>query len=493
MSGPADGEGIPAGWTLELDPSARRTDHGRVLLGGAPFRILRLTAGGAAVIDDIVAGRPLSSSRSERRLARRLVDVGLANPHPVGDAGPSLRDVAVVIPVRDMADGLAATLASIGAVGAVIVVDDGSRDAAAVRAAARSARVLRNDRSEGPAAARERGWRSTDLPVIAFLDAEVVADTDAGWLAPLLAHLGDDAVGAVAPRVRPAKGTAPRLLAGYERVRSSLDLGPAPALVRPGSKVPYVPTTALVVRRDALESVAGFDTDLRFGEDVDLIWRLHARGWRVRYDPTVEVTHPSRPTVSAWVRQRVCYGGSAAPLARRHGRVVSPLQVSGWSALAWTAVLCGQPALGVGIGAGTTAALVPKLRGLEHPVRESVEIAGRGNLWAGRSVADALRRPWWPLAVVAAAVAPRARPALAAAVIIPPLLEWRSERPPVGCIQYIALRLLDDVAYGAGVWAGSVRARSVRALLPSFSGPIRMGAERVGPSPAVPGDAQASC
>ena len=48
MSGPADGEGIPAGWTLELDPSARRTDHGRVLLGGAPFRILRLTAGGAA-------------------------------------------------------------------------------------------------------------------------------------------------------------------------------------------------------------------------------------------------------------------------------------------------------------------------------------------------------------------------------------------------------------------------------------------------------------
>ena len=70
-------------------------------------------------------------------------------------------------------------------------------------------------------------------------------------------------------------------------------------------------------------------------------------------------------------------------------------------------------------------------------------------------------------------------------MIIPPLLEWRSERPPVGCIQYIALRLLDDVAYGAGVWAGSVRDRSVMALLPSFSGPIRMGAERVGPSPEL--------
>ena len=177
--------------------------------------------------------------------------------------------------------------------------------------------------------------------------------------------------------------------------------------MRPGSKVPYVPTTALVVRRDALESIAGFDTDLRFGEDVDLIWRLH-RGWRVRYDPTVEVTHPSRPTVA-----RV--GPSSESPTEDPPRpwldgtvgVVSPLQVSGWSALAWTAVLCGQPALGVGIGAGTTAALVPKLRGLEHPVRESVEIAGRGNLWAGRSVAG--RAP--PSLVAARGRRGRRRPA----------------------------------------------------------------------------------
>ena len=273
----------------------------------------------------------------------------------------------------------------------MIVVDDGSRDAAAVRAAASSARVLRNDRSEGPAAARKRGWRSTDLPVIAFVDAEVVADTDAGWLAPLLAHLGDDAVGAVAPRVRLAKGTAPGLLAGYERVRSSLDLGPAPALVRPGSKVPYVPTTALVVRRDVLESVAGFDTDLRFGEDVDLIWRLHAWGWRVRYDPTVEVTHPSRPTVSVWgpSARSATEDPLLLPLARRHGRVVSPLQVSGWSAVGVDCGAVRAARVGVGIGAGTTAALVPKLRGLEHPVRGSVAIAGRGT--RGR-VGRSLRR-----------------------------------------------------------------------------------------------------
>ena len=42
--------------------------------------------------------------------------------------------------------------------------------------------------------------------------------------------------------------------------------------------------------------------------------------------------------------------------------------------------------------AGTTAALVPKLQSLDDPAGEALRIAGAGNLWAGRTVADALRR-----------------------------------------------------------------------------------------------------
>jgi hypothetical protein len=36
-----------------------------------------------------------------------------------------------------------------------------------------------------------------------------------------------------------------------------------------------------------------------------------------------------------------------------------------------------------------------------------------------------------------------------------------------------AVSLLDDAAYGAGLWAGCLRARSVRALLPTVSGVAR--------------------
>jgi mycofactocin system glycosyltransferase len=468
------GAGVPAGWTLELDPAMRRTGSGRVLIGGSPRRILRLTAAGARWLDGAAAGRPLSSP-GEQQLARRLVDAGMAHPRPPAGAGPSPADVAVVIPVRDMTAGLVATLAAIGTaggeggVGEVIVVDDGSRDPDAVRAAAGTTdttgrTVLRHDRSLGPAAARERGWRATSRPVIAFVDAEVVGDDD--WLAQLLPHLGDEAVGAVAPRVRAVPGTAPAALAGYERARSALDLGARPATVRPGATVPYVPTTALVVRRAALESVGGFDGELRVGEDVDLAWRLHAHGWRVRYEPDIEVTHPSRRTLGAWLRQRVDYGTSAAPLVQRHGAAAAALVVPRWIGAAWVALALGHPVAAVGIGTGAVASLTAKTEGLDG--REGARLAADIQLRAARHVADAVRRPWWPFALVLAAVCRRSRPALLAAVVVPAVVEHRAHRREIGLVRFGLLRLADDVAYGAGVWIGCGRERSARALLPSF-------------------------
>ena len=124
-----------------------------------------------------------------------------------------------------------------------------------------------------------------------------------------------------------------------------------------------------------------------------------------------------------------------------------------------------------------------KLEPLDDPMGEAVRIAGPGHLWAGRTVAEALRRTWWPLALALGLVHRKSRPALAAAFLLPALDHHRiggsdvprsdvaaPDSPGVG--RYLALRLLDDAAYGAGVWSGCIRARSWRALLPTFSGPL---------------------
>ena len=392
----------------------------------------------------------------------------------------------------------------------IVVVDDGSADPDAVSAAAGDAAgwpgsdptrvdVVRHRTSRGPAAARNHGATLVRSDLVAFLDADV--EVSEGWLAPLVAHFTDPLVGAVAARVTarhqpaaPVSPTAafrqpvtliaafrrlatsaasfhqPATLAMFDAARSPLDLGPAASPVRPGARVPYVPSAALVVRRSALADVGGFDPDLVVGEDVDLVWRLGQSGWTVRYEPAAVVTHRVRPDLRTWLRQRFRYGTSAAMLARRHPNALAPVRVSLWSAVAWAAVALGATTTGAAVAAATSAALVPRLHGLRHPAREAVRLAGGGHLAAGAALAEAARRPWWPVTLAAAAVWPRIRPAAAVALLVPPLRRWAATRPAgLGPAAWLALHLADDVAYGAGVWSGCLRLRTIAPLVPDLS------------------------
>jgi glycosyltransferase involved in cell wall biosynthesis len=105
--------------------------------------------------------------------------------------------VAVVIPARNEADRIQATVtaaAGLSGVGAVIVVDDGSADATADRARAAGAAVMRHSRNRGKGAAMETGAEAVrlldqqeglDSPRhLLFLDADL-AET-AARAAPLM-------------------------------------------------------------------------------------------------------------------------------------------------------------------------------------------------------------------------------------------------------------------------------------------------------------------
>ena len=150
----------------------------------------------------------------------------------------------------------------------MIVVDDGSADPAAVRSAADAAgaAVVRRPVNGGPAAARNTGLAAVTTPLVAFLDSDCVPGS--GWLDALLPHFADPAVGAVAPRIVPHEAGS-TWLARYEGASSTLDMGHRASIVRPGSRVPYVPGAALVVR--AAAAGTGFAEDMQVGEDVDFV------------------------------------------------------------------------------------------------------------------------------------------------------------------------------------------------------------------------------
>lgn len=476
---------IPPTWGVTLDPEVRRANGGRVLIGGSPLRLLRLAPAGVDLVAGWEAGEEVGTSPAARRLARRLLDAGLADPRPAGPTPFRPADVTVVIPVRDDGEGLAATLAALadGAeIGAIVVVDDGSHPPVgddhldpSLAGARFDVEVVRRPQPGGPGVARDVGLAVVRTPLVAFLDAGTRPSAE--WLAVLLPHFADETVAAVAPRVTSLAGDG--LLDRFESHHSPLDLGAAAGRVAPRTSIAYVPTAALVARAAAIRRVGGFDAGLRFGEDVDLVWRLVADGWTVRYVPDVVVAHEPRASWRSWFWQRVGYGTAAAPLARRHPGSVPPLQVSAWSASAWSAVAAGHPLVGIGLAATSTALLPRKLGALEHPWPEALRLAGRGHLHAGRWIARALTRTWWPLALLAALVSRRACRAVLAAAIVPAMLDWRARHPPVDPVRYVGLRLADDVAYGTGVWLGCVRERSLGPLRPDLtSWPGRRRADR---------------
>ncbi len=461
--------GVPAGTRLVLAPGARRLGAG-LIGGGSPWRLLRLTPAGDLWIDRWAAGAGVPDEPGVRQLARRLVEGGLAAPAPAPD---TLTTVTVVVPCRDRADGLAATLDALDDDIGVVVVDDASDRPDTTRSALCGrgrTTLVEAQRHGGPAAARNLGWRdpAADGELIAFIDTDCLPPP--GWTGALAGHFRDPAVGAVAPRIvaRPAP-PAPTWLAAYEAARSPLDLGDQPAPVRPRSTVPYVPTAALVVRRSALVELGGFDEELVTGEDVDFVWRLDRAGWSVRYDPGVVVDHPVRADLRSWWRQRAGYGRAAAPLAARHGRAVAPLAISRLGLLAWVLVGLRLPWAGaaVAVVAARRAGRTPASGPLPRRAIASIVLAGQ--LAAGRGLADALRRAWWPAALLAGLSSRRLRPALLAVTVLPPLLEWRRRRPSLDPATWTALRLADDLAYGAGVWSGVIRRRRAGCLLPDIS------------------------
>ncbi len=276
--------------------------------------------------------------------------------------------MTVVVPVRDRATQLDHLLDRLRGEGlACIVVDDASADAGATEEIAErhGAAFIGLASNVGPAGARNAGLAAVRSTVTAFVDSDCLPSPQ--WLEPLLGHFDDPLVAAVAPRIVATAG--PAVAVRFEAAVSSLDRGAQEGAVRPGSRIPFVPSAALLVRTDVAAGPELFDAALRGGEDVDLVWRLVEAGWDVRYVPSSTVAHEGPATLKDFLVRRAFYGTTAAPLSRRHGEAVAPLHVSGWSLLVWSLLLARRPLLALTAQSASIVVLAGRLRGLVRDPR----------------------------------------------------------------------------------------------------------------------------
>ena len=472
------------------DDRVRLWGDASVVLGGAPWGVLRIAPAARPFLrrlrnagDSGLAAAP----GVEQTLIELLAARGIAHPAPLTahpGAGPPMDIVVPCFERPELLDACLTSLRLTAPDARIIVVDDASPSTRVSAVAhAHGATVVRHDSNRGPAAARNTGLRQVKSPIVAFVDADCVATP--GGLFALIPHFDDPRVAAVAPRISP-RGDRRTLLARYEAVRSALDMGPRPELVKPGAPLGFLPSAALAVRRSALPPDP-FDERLRVGEDVDLVWRLVDAGALVRYEPYAVVTHEIRPAARRWVAQIFGYGTSAAELDRRHRGRLAPARLSFWNVAAAALAFSPRPVAGRVAASATimlgAALLARSLRAASVDPRVAIVIAGKGLLDDAAACGHLLRREWWPVGWLALALArrsPMAR-AAAASMVVPPIQEWLSRRPAVDLPRYLMLRLVEDAAYGSGVIAGAVRSRRPGVLVPYVQPPwVRQRPRRTG-------------
>lgn len=222
----------------------------------------------------------------------------------------------------------------------VIVVNDGSRDATPTIAAEYPVRLISTE-NRGLSSARNTGWQAATGEIVAYIDDD--AWPDPHWL-HYLAHtfLTTDCAAVGGPNIPPPGDGA------IAECVANAPGGPVHVLVS-DREAEHIPGCNMAFRRDALAALGGFDPCFRVaGDDVDLCWRLEARGGRIGFHAAALVWHHRRNSVKAYWRQQKGYGKAEALLEAKW-----PERFNGAGHLAWSGRIYGR---------GTTVALAAPAR-----------------------------------------------------------------------------------------------------------------------------------
>ena len=196
------------------------------------------------------------------------------------DGQPS---VDIVIPVYGERPGaLAATLSAClkqtHPVAEIIVVDDGSPEPVRLPESVQAnphVRLLRLQQNQGISAARNAGIAQCKAELLACINAEILPQPD--WLGTCVDYLFPrPTIGACYTRMVPS---TPDLLLSRWRMRF-LE-GKFGEVTRPTD---FAPGHAVLFRKEAVDSVGGYDPNFRLHhEDSDICHRMRRRGWESHY------------------------------------------------------------------------------------------------------------------------------------------------------------------------------------------------------------------
>jgi glycosyltransferase involved in cell wall biosynthesis len=207
-------------------------------------------------------------------------------------AAPGPPDVSVVVAFLNAARHLPACIESLlsqdapGVVAEILFVDNGSTDESAALARRYAGIALLREATPGVYAARNTGIRHARAPIVAFTDADCVADR--GWLRAVLDGMREPSVGVLLGACRyPEAASLPlRLIAAYENAKAEY------VVTRCAPAYHFAYANNMAVRASVFAEAGPFREWPR-AADSELVHRMAAArpDLRLAFAPAMRVTH----------------------------------------------------------------------------------------------------------------------------------------------------------------------------------------------------------
>jgi glycosyltransferase involved in cell wall biosynthesis len=231
----------------------------------------------------------------------------------------STPSVSVIIPVYNGAHTVAACLESVlnqtypSEAYEVIVVENGSTDSTSTIVQRYPVQLLHSE-ERGPAAARNLGITKSEADIVAFTDADCIADPE--WLSELVGPYADPQIGGVGGAILAYAHSDHTIVEMFSEENAPL----VNFISGEDEFLPHLYTANASYRRSLLSKVGGFNPNLVTGEDVDISWRVQLQtGAELHYVPQAIVHHHHRSTRIGLARQYRQYGFGEILLDTMHG------------------------------------------------------------------------------------------------------------------------------------------------------------------------------
>jgi GT2 family glycosyltransferase len=212
------------------------------------------------------------------------------------------RSISIVVPTFNGASRIGNCLAELqlqtkGHDAEILVVNDGSTDQTAGIVRQYPNVRLITQANAGPAAARNHGASEASGAILLFTDDDCVPGP--GWLASMLEPFDD-------MQVVGAKGTYRTRQKNIVARFVQIEYEDRYRLMNKFRYIDFVDTYSAAFRRDRFLEMEGYDSSfpVACAEDIELSYRMSARGWKMKFVPEATVYHTHPHTLWGYLKKK---------------------------------------------------------------------------------------------------------------------------------------------------------------------------------------------